>query len=170
MQTIVKRSIVSWNLQNSSMTFSNFGTLTGQISPTCLRQHPSLFFQDFSSHVNDASDYRTATVYSHISRCKAANVAPNMDGGCPEKEPILPAGTDRTPVLQLEKQKWVGPSHDRLGPTRIDPVLILYLCNTGVTPGNTAFSMTNSVTSHCTVSMPRNLAWQTRWLPPPLMK
>lgn len=122
MQTIVRRSIISWNHQNSSTTFSNFGTLTGQISPTCLRQHPSLFFQDFSSHVKDASDYRTATVYSHISRCKAANVAPNMDGGCPEKEPILPAGTDRTPVLQLETHKWVGPSHDRLGPPRIDSV------------------------------------------------
>ena len=87
------------------MTFSNFGTLAGQISPSCHRQHPSLFVQDFSRHVNDASAYRTAIVYSHISTSKAANVAPNMDGGCPEKEHILPAGSDKTPVLQLEKHK-----------------------------------------------------------------
>ena len=72
-------------------------------SPTCLRQHPSLFFQDFSRHVNDASAYRTAIVYSHISTCKAANVAPNMDGGYPGKEPILTAESGRTPALQPKK-------------------------------------------------------------------
>lgn len=48
---------------NSSTTFSNFGTLIGQISPTCLRQHPSLF-QGSSRYVNDALAYRTAIVYS----------------------------------------------------------------------------------------------------------
>lgn len=74
-------------------------------SPTCLRQHPSLFFQDFSRHVNDASAYRTATVYSHISTFKASNIAPNMDGGYPWKEPILTAESGRTPALQLEKHK-----------------------------------------------------------------
>ena len=74
-------------------------------SPTCLRQHPSLFFQDASRHVNDASAYRTAIVYSHISTCKAANVAPNMDGGYPGKEPILTAESGRTPALQPKKNK-----------------------------------------------------------------
>ena len=34
------------------------------ISPICLRQHPFLFFQDSSRHVNDALAYRTAIVYS----------------------------------------------------------------------------------------------------------
>ena len=37
-------------------------------SPTCLRQHPSLFFQDFSRHVNDAYTYRTAISCSHINK------------------------------------------------------------------------------------------------------
>ena len=74
-------------------------------SPTCLRQHPSLFFQDSSRNVNDASAYRTAIVYSHISTCKAANVAPNMDGGHPWKEPILTAESGRTPALQPKKNK-----------------------------------------------------------------
>ena len=32
----------------------------------------------------------------------------------------------------------------------------------GHQPGDTYFSITNSVTSHGTVSKPRNLAWQTR--------
>lgn len=72
-------------------------------SPTCLRQHPSLFFQDSSRNVNDASAYRTATVYSHISTCKAANVAPNMYRGYPEKEPILTAESGRTPAIQPKK-------------------------------------------------------------------
>ena len=49
---------------NSSTTFSNFGTHTGQISPIYLRQQPSLFFQGSSRQVNDALAYRTAIVYS----------------------------------------------------------------------------------------------------------
>ena len=56
-----------------------------------------------SHHVNDASAYRTAIVHSHISTCKAANVAPNMDGGYPGKEPILTAESGRTPALQPKK-------------------------------------------------------------------
>ena len=62
----------------------------------------------------DASAYRTAIVYSHISTCKAANVAPNMDGGYPGKEPILTAESGRTPAIQPKKQM----SRSFSGPTR----------------------------------------------------